>query len=135
VQNRIGGFSKANSFNLPMYHWFLLLTFPRGSTVEQRPRAALHFFESFDHRGSFSSSQRLRLFWLGAIEFVPVLSGGLGASYVESVSLQGGIVGAGLILCAILCWLLRDKTPLTRIYSSESCNSKGNIRPPSGAAQ
>ena len=119
-----------------MHHWFLLFSLPRGSSVEQRPGAALKFIESFDHTGSLSNSERLRLIWLGAIEFIPVLSGGIGASYVESVPLQSGCVAAGVILCAILCWLLRDKTPLTRIYSSESRNSKaGNTRPPTGAAQ
>ncbi|HZJ17909.1 MAG TPA: hypothetical protein VFD27_22845 [Chthoniobacteraceae bacterium] len=109
---------------IAMYHWFLLLSLPRDATVEQRPVAALKFFHSFDHTGSLSSSDRCRLFLLGAIEFIPVLSGGIGATYVESVPLQSGFVAGGIILCAILCWLLRDKTPLTRIHTVNKTEAK-----------
>ena len=107
-----------------MYHWFLLLSLPRHVTAERRAGEALKFFETFDDdrtlTGSLSNPERSRLAWLGAVEFAPVLSGGIGASYVESFALQGSFVGTGLILCVILCWLLREKTPLTRLYSSES---------------
>ena len=112
-----------------MYHWFLLLSSPRDATARHTSGAALKFF---DHdsplTASLNSSERRRLFWLGAIEFIPALSGGIGASYVESGPIRGSLVVAGLILCALVCWLLRHKTPLTRIYSSESHTNNDKSR-------
>jgi hypothetical protein len=112
-----------------MYHWFLLLRAPRDPTAAQTLGAALKFF---DHgspiTASLNRSERWRLVWLGAIEFIPALSGGIGACYVESGPVRVSLVIAGLFLCAVVCWLLRHKAPLTRIYSSASHANNDNNR-------
>src|SRR5436190_14014247 len=112
-----------------MYHWFLLFSSPRDASGGPTSGAALKFFDHYSPlTASLNSSERWRLFWLGAIEFIPALSGGIGASYVESAAVRGSLVVAGLILCAVVCWLLRHKTPLTRIYSSGSRTNNDKSR-------
>src|SRR5215208_6495662 len=98
-----------------MYHWFLLCPKPDGSSSSTVRSVALNFL----NRGgslttSLNSSERRKLFWLGAIEFIPVLSGGIGAAYFDSGVVGGSLIVAGFVLCAITCWLLRDQTPKTR---------------------
>jgi hypothetical protein len=103
-----------------MDHWFLLLTSPSNETLENTPIARLNFVAPDDpFTASLNRSERGRMFWLGLIEFIPALSGGLGATYVDSGPVRAGLFVAGLLLCAVVCWFLRHRTPLTRIYSSE----------------
>lgn len=112
-----------------MYHWFLLLRSPRNTHPAGSLGAALKFF---DHgtplTASLNGSERHRLFWLGAIEFIPALSGGIGSSYVDSGLISGAVVLGGFTLCAAVCWLLRHKTPLTRIYSQANHTDNDNSR-------
>jgi len=103
-----------------MYHWFLLLSSPCDVTSKNTPDTRLGFVAHDDpFTASLDVSERGRLFWLGLIEFIPALSGGLGATYVESGPARAGLFVAGLLLCAVVCWLLRHRAPVTRIYSSE----------------
>ena len=103
-----------------MYHWFLLLRLPRVASAEGHRGAALKFFDHGNElTASLSSAERHKLLWLGAVEFIPLVFGSIGASYVEPGAVRGSVIAAGFVLCGVICWLLRHQTPPTRIYSSE----------------
>ena len=55
------------------------------------------------------------MFWLGAVEFVPLITGGIVAAYSDSALVAAACAGAAILLTAIVCWCLRHQTPETRI--------------------
>jgi undecaprenyl pyrophosphate phosphatase UppP len=103
-----------------MYHWSLLLTSSHGDSPKKGSSAVLPFFDHDDpFTASLNHAERQRLLWFGAIEFLPVLLGCMAAYYVDSGLVQTGFIVAGLVICGLTCWLLRRKTPATRIHLSD----------------
>lgn len=55
------------------------------------------------------------MFWLGAVESVPLITGGIVAAYWDSALVAAACAGGAFLLTAIVCWCLRHQTPETRI--------------------
>ena len=99
-----------------MRHWFLLaectLTTGRRSHASESALIA-------DHGGtpceSLSPAQRAKMFWLGAVEAIPLFTGGLVAAHSDSALVAAACAGGAILLTAIICWCLRHQTPDTRI--------------------
>ena len=69
---------------------------------------------------SLSPQQRQKLFWLGLIEAGPLFAGG--AFSICTDSNRQAVIAAlvAMVLPALICWLLRDQVPPTRIELSAS---------------
>ena len=55
------------------------------------------------------------MFWLGAAESVPLITGGIVAAYSGSALVAAACAAGAILLTAIVCWCLRHQTPETRI--------------------
>ena len=110
-----------------MRHWYLLAK----DLTRPAPRAGSGARPGFVDWGGPRWSDvtprgiRARLFFLGAIEILP-LGGGLGfGTYFESTVPYAGTAAIGLALSLLLCWLLRHQTPPTVIHAVPSTAANG----------
>ena len=55
------------------------------------------------------------MFWLGAVECIPLLAGGIIAAFSDTAIAVAACAGGAILLTAIICWCLRHQTPDTRI--------------------
>src|SRR5918996_130017 len=99
-----------------MLHWYRLAKHTlrsRESADAARPGLVVRLGGS--HTSSLSREDRAKLWWLGFVEFVPLLAGGIFSIYAQSV-IQVVVAAALAILgTSIVCWFLRHQVPLTRI--------------------
>jgi hypothetical protein len=102
-----------------MLHWYRLAQLSHDER-SCRPGDHSHLIAT-DHASptaSLSRQQRDKLFWLGVIEAIPLLAGGVFSVYTDS-KLQAILAAiVAIILSALVCWLLRHQVPLTRIELS-----------------
>ena len=89
--------------------------FVKYLTLDARPK-----IPGFWPTESLSPQQRQRFFWLGLIEAVPLIAGGVFSSCTDSnrQTLIAALVA--MVLTALLCWRLRDQVPPTRIELTAS---------------
>jgi hypothetical protein len=82
-------------------------------------------------RGSLTSSlsrrEREKLFWLGLIESVPLLTGGAFSIYADSVIQIGVAAVLGIVATIVVCWFLRHHVPLTRIEFASHKDNRHDI--------
>jgi hypothetical protein len=76
-----------------------------------------------DHRASpiasLSPEERKKLFWLGLVESVPLLGGGVFSIYTDSKVLAIVAAFIAIALTGVVCWCLRHQTPLTRVEMTQ----------------
>jgi hypothetical protein len=73
---------------------------------------------------------RARMFRLGLIEVLPLVSGGICVAF-GTMPIDGLLCGVGAILLSLLlCWCLRHRTPDTRIElaAAACCDANGDER-------
>ena len=87
---------------------------------KDRTRDARAKIPGFWPTESLSPQQRQKFFWLGLIEAVPLFAGG--AFSICTDSNRQAVIAAlvAMVLTALICWLLRDQVPPTRIELSAS---------------
>src|SRR4051812_35172208 len=99
-----------------MRHWYLLAK--SALAIERSPgRCDAAIIAGYD-RGpceSLSPAQRTKMFWLGAVESIPLVAGGIIAAFSDTSTAGAGCAGGAILLTAIVCWCLRHHTPDTRI--------------------
>ena len=83
---------------------------PKGTSVADMPEQRL--------TGSLTPEQREKLFWLGLIEATPLFAGGVFSAYTDSKLYAVIAALVAIVLTALVCWVLRDQVPLTRIELS-----------------
>lgn len=102
-----------------MRHWYLLAKELTRPARPIRSRASSRFVAWGGPNWSEVTPRRFRtrLFVLGVIEMLPLLSGVGFGSYLEPAIPSAGTAAAGLVLSVFLCWLLRHQTPPTVIHA------------------
>jgi hypothetical protein len=69
---------------------------------------------------SLSPEQGQKFFWLGLIEAVPLIAGGAFSICTDSNRQSVIAALAATVVTALICWLLRDQVPPTRIELTAS---------------
>lgn len=99
-----------------MRHWFLLarstLATERRHRLSDSALIAGHGRTPYE---SLSPAQRAKMFWLGVVEFIPLLAGGIIAAFFDTAATAVACAGGAILLTAIICWCLRHQTLDTRI--------------------
>jgi hypothetical protein len=104
-----------------MRHWYLLIE--SRSKPDQRhcaSDAAIVAGRERDPCDGLSPAQRTKMFWLGLVEAIPFVTGGIFAAFSDTVASAAGWAAAALATTAFVCWCLRHQTPDTRIEFSSS---------------
>jgi hypothetical protein len=55
------------------------------------------------------------MFWLGALECIPLLAGGIMAAFFDTAIAAAVCAAGAIFLTGTICWCLRRQTPETRI--------------------
>ena len=99
---------------------------PKDSALADLPEERL--------TASLTPEEREKLFWLGLIEAAPLFAGGAFSLYTDSKLHTIIAAFVAIALTSIICWFLRNKTPLTRIEltRSETHDHSSRRSPPSG---
>jgi peroxiredoxin len=102
-----------------MRHWYLLAKGLTRPSPRIRSRANSDFVAWGGPNWSEVTPRRVRarLFALGAVEILPLLSGVGFGRYLEPDIPYAGTAAIGLVLSVLLCWLLRHQTPPTVIHA------------------
>ena len=85
---------------------------PKDSALADLPEERL--------TASLTPEEREKLFWLGLIEAAPLFAGGAFSLYTDSKLHTIIAAFVAIALTSIICWFLRNKTPLTRIELTRS---------------
>jgi len=72
-------------------------------------------FPDFWPTASLSPELREKLFWLGLIEATPLFAGAIFGIFTDSEPQAVVAALVALVLTALVCWLLRNHVPPTRI--------------------
>ena len=114
---------------LGMRHWFLLTQSTLATERRRRPSdAAIIAGHGRTPCESLSPAQRTKMFWLGAVESVPLLAGGIIAAFSDTAVAATACAGGAILLTAIICWCLRHQTPDTRIEFIPPRHSPGDAK-------